>query len=173
MISVKRLLSFKSNQTPTPKFKIFCDMDGVIADFESQFKTLTGMVSHDFEEKYSTNEFWNVIHKEGSKFWSLIPKTPQMDELWNYIKPHKPSLLSAPSTQLSSRVGKQEWVNTHIPNTELIMVPAKEKKNYAAPNHILIDDMEKNIKEWKEAGGIGILHESTDQTIKELTNLGL
>ena len=37
----------------------------------------------------------------------------------------------------------------------------------------LIDDKEENIKQWKAAGGIGILHTSAENTIKELQKLGL
>ncbi|MFW6047538.1 MAG: hypothetical protein ACOCP4_07135 [Candidatus Woesearchaeota archaeon] len=39
---------------------------------------------------------------------------------------------------------------------------------FANENSILIDDMEKNIKEWVSGGGIGILHRSYRKTIKEL-----
>ena len=39
---------------------------------------------------------------------------------------------------------------------------------YATPNTILIDDMEKNIKAWVDAGGIGILHTSAADSIKQL-----
>ena len=34
-------------------------------------------------------------------------------------------------------------------------------------------DREKNIKEWRENGGIGILHTSASDTIKQLKELGL
>ena len=47
------------------------------------------------------------------------------------------------------------------------------KKNYAAPNHILIDDKKSNIDEWRAAGGIGILHTSAADTIQQLKKLGL
>jgi len=36
----------------------------------------------------------------------------------------------------------------------------------------LIDDLSKNIAEWKSAGGIGILHKSTGQTLSQLKRLG-
>ena len=37
----------------------------------------------------------------------------------------------------------------------------------------LIDDMERNIQQWKDKGGIGILHTSAADTIKQLKELGL
>jgi hypothetical protein len=47
------------------------------------------------------------------------------------------------------------------------------KAAYAKPNHILIDDREKSIQPWREAGGIGILHTSAADTISQLQKLGL
>ena len=48
-----------------------------------------------------------------------------------------------------------------------------DKHEYAAPNHILIDDRDKAILPWREAGGIGILHTSANDTIAQLKELGL
>ena len=36
-----------------------------------------------------------------------------------------------------------------------------------------LHDMEQTIKEWRNAGGVGILHTSAANTIKELKKLGL
>ncbi|MBP8946560.1 MAG: hypothetical protein KBG18_03475, partial [Bacteroidales bacterium] len=53
-------------------------------------------------------------------------------------------------------------------NVEYYLTTRKEKQNFSAHDHILIDDMKKNIEEWTQRGGIGILHTSTKQTINEL-----
>lgn len=37
------------------------------------------------------------------------------------------------------------------------VLQSADKKTYAKPNTILVDDYDKNIKQWTEAGGIGIL----------------
>ena len=95
------------------------------------------------------------------------------EKLWKYIKNYSPSILSAPSREKSSRIGKEIWVRTNIPGTELILKPAPEKQELAEPNAILIDDRKDNIQQWKDAGGIGILHTSANNTINELEKLGL
>jgi hypothetical protein len=61
----------------------------------------------------------------------------------------------------------------NIPGTKLILSKAENKKDYARPNSILIDDNVKNIADWIGAGGIGILHTSAEDTIKQLKKLGL
>ena len=50
---------------------------------------------------------------------------------------------------------------------------AKNKKDFAAPNNILIDDKPSTIDSWNAAGGIGILHTSAANTISQLKKLGL
>jgi len=60
-----------------------------------------------------------------------------------------------------------------MPGVKLTLAQAYLKKNYAAPNHILIDDRESNIDQWRAAGGIGILHTSAAGTIQQLKKLGL
>lgn len=50
-----------------------------------------------------------------------------------------------------------------------ILVPgSNEKKQYANEGYLLIDDYRKNIDEWVENGGIGILHKSWSSTLQIL-----
>ena len=60
-----------------------------------------------------------------------------------------------------------------LPGTKLILRYAKQKQELANPESILIDDRQINIDQWEAAGGIGILHTSTDNTISQLKELGL
>jgi FMN phosphatase YigB (HAD superfamily) len=169
MIKLKRLYEEIKNQ----QYQWFCDMDGVVADFDKGFKDLTGYLPSDYESKFGKTKFWSVIPTNTSKFWSELPWMPEGKTLWNYIKKQNPSLLTAPSRHNSSRIGKQEWVDKHIPGTPVIFKAAKQKHELATPNSILIDDREDNIERWKNAGGIGILFKNTTQTIDDLKQLGL
>ena len=56
---------------------------------------------------------------------------------------------------------------------KLYFKPAKFKAEYAGKNRILIDDRQDTIDRWNANGGIGILHTSTANTIKQLQKLGL
>ena len=153
------------------KYKIYCDMDGVLVDFDKGYEDLTGQnIRNTF---VSGNDFWEPISKAGSKFWSELEWMKDGKQLWDYIKKYNPPLLSAPSREESSRIGKQEWVDANLPGVQLILRAAEKKKEFANPSSILIDDREKNIKEWEEAGGIGILHKSASDTIEKLKKLGL
>ena len=94
-------------------------------------------------------------------------------QLWDYISSYNPTLLSAPSQQSESRLGKRLWVKKHLPGIKLILSKASDKKNYSDPFHILIDDRDSNIDDWRSKGGVGILHTSTSNTIKELKKIGI
>jgi len=158
------------NEGKQEQYKIYCDMDGVLVDFDRGYKELTGT-----DASFSTDpkEFWAPIHKEGAAFWIKLKWMPDGKQLWDYIEPYNPELLSAPSRDESSKIGKFVWVKRNIPGTKLILRPAEQKQQFAKPNAILIDDRADNIQRWKDAGGIGIHHTSTADTIKQLQELGL
>ena len=152
-------------------YKIYCDMDGVLADFESGYEELTGIdLRGEFQKG---DDFWDPISKAGVGFWAGLKWMPDGQELWDYLKPFNPVLLSAPSREQSSRIGKHVWVKHKIPGTKLILRYASQKQELATPESILIDDRQVNIDQWEAAGGIGILHTSTANTIQQLQKLGL
>jgi hypothetical protein len=159
--------------TQVSQYKIYCDMDGVLCDFDKRFEQFGGMSPKEYESKYGTKKFWELINKVGADFWSKIPWMPEGKQLWEYIKKHNPILLSAPSTDYSSRYGKKLWVNENTPGTKLILAKRENKQDYSKKNRILIDDRSDTINEWSARGGIGILFISTPQTIDVLKGLGL
>jgi cytidyltransferase-like protein len=154
------------------QYKIYCDLDGVIVDFEDGYERLTGKNIKGNHVK-GDEDFWQPITDAGIKFWAGLKWMPDGKELWSYIKPYNPKILSAPSREESSKIGKHVWVKNNISDTKLILRSAERKQELAEPNAILIDDREDNIQQWKDAGGIGILHTSANDTIKQLQKLKL
>ena len=153
------------------KYQIYCDLDGVLADFELGYEKLTGV---DLKgEFFSGEDFWKPISKAGVGFWVGLQWMPDGQRLWDYIKPFDPIILSAPSRDKSSRLGKALWVRNKIPGTKLLLRYAKLKQQLATPTSILIDDRADNINQWEAAGGIGILHTSSSNTIEQLKKLKL
>jgi len=153
------------------EFKLYCDMDGVLVDFDKGYKKLTG---NDLNGEHRTDtDFWDPINKAGYDFWINLEWLGDGKRLWKYIEKHNPKLLSAPSRQEDSRVAKLDWVYKELPGVDLILRSAKNKKEFAAPKSILIDDRIANINDWREAGGIAIHHVNTKHTIDQLKSLGL
>ena len=179
MISINKL--FEEAQ-PKINYIIYCDLDGVLADFEARFEHFAGLspdeyrkeIAKKYGEKQVDKMFWDLIDKQiGVRFWRGIPWMPGGQQLWDYIKQYNPTLLSAPSKEESSKIGKRVWVKQNIPGAKLILRSASQKHQFSGENQILIDDRVDNIEQWKSKGGIGILHTSASNTIKQLKELGL
>ncbi len=157
----KELLESKS------EYKIFCDMDGVLVNFKDGYEELTGITTKEADSK-GPAYFWKPVDTAGENFWAQLDWMSDGKQLWSFIKKYSPELLSSPSRSKSSAIGKHKWVNKHISGVKLNLSPRGQKQNFAKPNHILIDDMKKTIDEWNAKGGIGILHTSATNTIKQL-----
>ena len=156
-------------------------MDGVVADFEQRFKDLSGIGPKEFEEKYGKDAFWDFIDEGENKlkFWVGIPPMSDAKQLIDFVSKYNYEMLTAPSIKKQSLMGKGLWMINQTKNGLFPSKPkvnyksAKNKKDFAAPNHILIDDREDTINSWNAAGGIGILHTSAANTISQLKKLGL
>jgi len=153
------------------KYKIYCDLDGVLVDFSKGYLKLTGIdLNGEFRQD---KNFWEPIDKAGYDFWINLDWTKDGKKLWKYIEKYKPDILSAPSRENDSRVGKHDWVKRELPDAHLILRSMQHKKDFAAPDAVLIDDNGDNIKGWKEAGGVAIHHKSAEDTIEKLKKLGI
>lgn len=156
------------------EYEIYSDMDGVITDFDASFmKASDGIRPSEYERNMGKDKFWELIDGKGVGYWVGMPWMPDGKQYWDYIKQYNPILLSSPSRSSTSRLGKRLWVRNNLPGTKLILAQAKDKQNYARKNRILIDDRPSNIEEWRSQGGIGILHTSASNTIRQLKELGL
>jgi len=165
----------EEEQTTEQQYQIYCDMDGVLTDFDTQFKELSGGIApKDYENKYGKDAFWSLISQGGVGYWVGMPWMPNGKQLWEYISKYNPIILSAPSKENESRLGKRLWVRNNLkPKPKLILASAANKPNYSTRNKILIDDRADTISNWNAKGGIGILFKSTAQVIEELKKLGL
>jgi hypothetical protein len=76
MGKLKDLLLEKSETMPP--YNIYCDMDGVLTDFETRFEHYTGYSNpKEYEDEFGSAAFWNIIDGEvGIKFWSEMPWMP-------------------------------------------------------------------------------------------------
>ena len=156
------------------KYKLYVDMDGVIVDWEKGFDELSpGKTMDELEDEGKGDEAWKLIHDVGMAWWAFLEWTNDGKQLWDYLKQYNPTILSSPGTQNIQTVikGKEGWIKRNLENHKDYIID-RNKEHYANDKSILIDDMESNIDRWEKAGGIGILHKSTAQTIKELERYG-
>ena len=154
--------------------EIYCDLDEVLVDFIGAADAAVGgnFAKADKETR------WNIINQIKG-FWTNIGWKPNAKRLYDFIIKYDSHVLSAfTGRDPTSKVGKMKWVkkNTEFKRANIHLVLRSQKKSYAKtkeekPN-VLIDDYDKNIKEWEAAGGIGILHTNVGKTINKLKGLG-
>jgi hypothetical protein len=94
---------------------------------------------------------------------------PNGRELWNFIQPYGPKLLTSPSQDNSSRLGKRLWVKENlVPAPEVLFRFGDAKSDFANENAILIDDKPSNLEAFAAKGGIAL--EVKDGEIQSVIN---
>lgn len=160
-------------------YKIFVDLDGVLADLDKHVLELTGKTFLQLRKDDNDDGFQNFVdsqREEGYTIFDDLPLMPDAQQLWDYIVKYKPSILTATgSPEDKAAAEKIRWVMKNLSGYNKIHIVKQSilKAKYAQPNHILIDDRMKSIAPWREAGGIGIEHKSAADTISQLKSLGL
>ena len=153
--------------------EIYCDLDEVLVDF---MRGANAAVGGDFV-KMDKDDRWNKVNQTKG-FWANLGWKPNAKRLHDFIIKYNPHVLSAyTGRDPTSKVGKMKWLkkNANFKRGNIHLVLRSQKKDYATtkgkPN-ILIDDYDKNIREWEAKGGIGIHHTDVGKTISELKRLG-
>ena len=164
---------------------IYLDMDGVLADFDRGVNELCGMrassqAGRDDDPDYD-DRMWAAIRKV-DHFYDKLELMPGAKELFDRLRgkygDRVEILTGIPRKErgiVTAAEDKIAWTRRLLSEDVIIhTVSRKEKQDYCkGPEDILIDDREKTIREWREAGGTGILHVSAEETIRELEKRGL
>ena len=177
-------------------YQIYCDMDGVLVDFE---KGVIDYITNKLE-RGEADELYDIIARDhitrddlkgpnrnkdirdymyehlsnDADFWRDLPWMRHGQELWQIIAPYDPYILTAPMGY-GSEIGKQEWIDKNLfpPPKKVFM--SHDKDEWANKSSILIDDFTKNTIPWANKKGIAILHvdEEMENTIARLEELGV
>lgn len=158
------ILSSKRKETV-----IFCDLDGVISDFNGGVLKLFNLnedkdvlkgleLGKSFEDFVFEDKMWDKINNT-KDFWETLDIFPWAKKLIDTIKNLGDfHFLSSPgnikkhgSNVGNATLGKCKWVAKNFPGLDLILI--QDKYLCAKNNCILIDDTEKKIKPFAENGG--------------------
>jgi 5'(3')-deoxyribonucleotidase len=154
---------------------LFLDCDGVLADFDKLATEILGMNPHDFEARYKAKEFWRQLRHwrspEGNGFFRSLPLMVDAMELFEAVRHLNPVILTGCPFGDWAPKQKLEWAEEHFPGTRMITCAAKDKILHMAPEDVLIDDREKHMARWVDAGGTWITHTSAATSLAELRAL--
>ena len=90
--------TFKQHLIEFDNPQIYCDMDGVVADFTTY---TTGFLGHKFKDEY-----WDDLPVD---MFLQMPKMKDADQLWGYIKQFSPFMLTAVPRDSRGPVAKRAW----------------------------------------------------------------
>jgi 5'(3')-deoxyribonucleotidase len=126
------------------KYEIFCDMDGVLVNFEDAAvdsinealrkknpplnkiaKRIKNTLKRDFvmlsdlERNSPTQcnhvtEYMYKLLEDDEEFWLNLEWMPRGKELWDSIRDSKPYILTTPMEKVGSMSGKLKWVEKNI-----------------------------------------------------------
>ena len=156
---------FMVEAAPHANFKVYLDMDGVLADFFGEWARLDGKDHYkDIDNPQAKLE---LIRKHPT-FWVNLPMLPHARELILTVKElfGEYYICSKPlEGDPRSEPGKMAWIRDHLadmPPAGVILTHNKaQHANTGNGPNILIDDYGVNVNAWKMAGGIALKYEDT------------
>ncbi len=165
--------------------KIYFDMDGVLADFERGVKEICKMNAPSQNDKDRSRdldeEMWRRV-REIEHFYDELEPMSGAKELFDAVYTKygdKCEILTGiPKPKrgiVNAAEDKKRWIGRLFSkDLKVNIVFREEKPQYCTGKGcILIDDMEKNIKEWEDMGGTGIVNVSAASTMKALKKMGI
>ena len=154
-LKLREILSARLAKGLLTKSIIFCDLDGVLADFEQ------GVLNkfNKYPDQISSSILWSTINKSKT-FFENLPWMPKGPQLWSRIKQYNPIILTGiPRGSKSAVEQKIKWCQRELgADIQVITCQTKDKPNYCLTGSILIDDRLDNIQVWHEKGGKFILY---------------
>jgi hypothetical protein len=154
-LELRKILSEKLSRGTLPKNIIFCDLDGVLADFEqgviNRFKKTPDQIK--------AGIMWGVINKSNT-FFDTLPWMPRGRELWEGIKQYDPIILTGVPNGGTAVEQKRRWCARELgPDIHVITCATKEKPNFCINGSLLIDDRSDNLNAWNLKAGKFILYD--------------
>ena len=138
---------------------IFCDLDGVLADFEKGVKNIFDKSPNELNPAL----MWRTINKSDN-FFETLPWMPKGRELWEQIREYHPIILTGiPKGNSAAAEQKIRWCQRELGHdVQVITCYTKDKPNFCLIKSILIDDRTDNLKPWNENGGKFILYDEAN-----------
>lgn len=191
-------MTSSTTSSSSSEYKIYCDLDGVLVDFDAGVRNISGGRSPD--DFPNSSMMWSAISR-ADRFYANLPWTSDGKALWSVLVAHipTPNILTGVPMSNKSREEKFAWCKRELAGDGLVinhvdlagkkssheLITGRRKdntpgvvnvitcwsknKHYESKrNHVLIDDRLALKDEWEKAGGLFIHHTSTQRTLAML-----
>lgn len=140
--------------------QLFLDLDGVFADFDGFILETFGLPRTPRGEA-ERPDFWDIMRTYPGRFYyDGIKRMPHALELWDALKHFKPIILTGVPWSIPGALqNKQQWVSENIdPDVQVVGASSRNKRCFARPGDILVDDSPHHAPRWQEKGCIWITY---------------
>jgi len=155
---------------------VFCDLDGVLCDFETLSSKILGKSVNIIQARKDKEEIawmWESLKKHEG-FYEKLGWMKDGEQLWNAITQYSPTILSGVPRGDWADSQKRKWVAKHLDQkVKVITCFAPKKIRHCRPGSIIIDDSERLKIPWEQRGGIYVHHRNTKKTLQILKRIGL
>lgn len=155
-------------------YRLFLDLDGVLADFDAGVVNATGHLPADLGDR----RMWPILARTPG-FYEHIPWMADGRDLWEFSRAHAPVIVTGIPLGKWAEPQKRAWCARELgAEVPVICCLSREKGRHAAellaPGEVmvLVDDRLKVQLAWEDAGGRFLLHTSAASSIAALKELG-
>jgi len=154
-------------------YKIYVDMDGVLSDWEAQFKRYSGGIPVDtYDSLHGKQNSFKLVNKNSPEYYANMPWMKDGKLLYNFVNSFPNVQILSHAADAKSKIGKQQWLKDKGITFEANLVPnRKDKSKFATADSVLIDDREDVVNDFINAGGKAILHKDSIDTINQLKEI--
>jgi hypothetical protein len=146
--------------------RIFCDLDGVLADFDAGIRSISRRNSQITDQTI----IWKLVSSHPDVF-ERLPLMAEANTIWSGLMKHKPIILTGCPRSKVSKESKVKWCKQYLgskclvvsklseidDNPEydyyIILTSTSKKPQFASLGDILIDDRTIIQAEWESSGG--------------------
>jgi len=157
----------------TENTKIYLDMDGVLADFFTEYAKLAGIKSGNYRDIPPAKADPTLDKMVGTDFFARLPMFNTAPRLIQMVLSYVPkyNICSSPLRGDHENSGrwKKVWIQKHLsPQPAEIIITGQKERHAVNPDgspNILIDDRGTNIVAWRARGGIGIKYQADEDSL--------
>ncbi|MFP4114862.1 MAG: hypothetical protein ACOC1I_03285 [Spirochaetota bacterium] len=151
-------------------YRLFVDLDGVLVDFESGVKRVTGRLPHEQTQR----SMWSQLARTDG-FYEHLDWTRDGRELWEALKEHEPTILTGLPLGRWAEPQKRAWCARELgPGVPVITCMSRNKAKRAREvtppdaTPVLVDDREWLRDRWEEMGGVFVHHTDAASSIERV-----
>lgn len=160
---------------------IYLDMDGVMVDFIGGVEKLLDVDLSDLDQYsmakhlgMSATQIWKRIDKAGPEFWAKLDRYPWTDDLlmYSFSLTDQVYISTSPSINPSCAMGKHQCILNTMPKElhRRFFIGPQKQQLARDETTILIDDSDKKVEAFTQAGGKGIIFPQPWNSGREYTD---